>query len=294
MSHLLLIPALNSRIKLLKGPFFGISDNIVIQKLTDEEHSAFFRHEETDVRSFLKINVTKCVKVDYQQEPTEEIIKVDCLKIQFLLNIFSDNSPLIFQWAALIEGHAKLEIKGIHEFDSIASLHDFCLKEYKIREATTRQGIIEFYKVITDAISKDPNAKFTFRKFNSSLIRLDFYDQLIDTTICLESMIKSTTELSFKFSLFLSFITKDLPAERDECFKKLKDLYDVRSKIVHGEIDNGILKKIETIKLNWEYYHNLLRSALIYYSLYLSKHTSIEWKKHMLSLVLGTENKVIL
>jgi hypothetical protein len=45
-----------------------------------------------------------------------------------------------------IEGHQKLEIKRIHEFDSIASLHDFCSKEYRIREALTRQGIIEFIK----------------------------------------------------------------------------------------------------------------------------------------------------
>jgi hypothetical protein len=292
MPYLLIIPMLNYDIRLIRGPFFSISENIFIEKLTDEEHSAFFRYENKEIRNYLAIDETKCLKAHFDIEPTEEQINLEGIKLSFLLNLFAESSPIIIQWAAIIERGSKLTIKKIQVFDPILSLTDFSDNQYKIRTGITRQAIFELYKRLTNAIIADQNAKFTIRRFNSSLLRLDFYDQLIDTTICLESLISGTTELSFKFSLFLSYISKDLPAERNECFQKLKILYDVRSKIVHGEVEASILAKIAAIKADWSYFNDVLKSTLIYYLIYSSDRTRKQWNNHLLNIILGTENKI--
>jgi Apea-like HEPN len=293
MPYSLVIPILNDEIILLKGPLFTIADNIIIEKLSDEEHSAFFRYEENiEIRPYLAINETKCLKITLDDEPNEEQVNLETTKLNFLLNIFATDSPIIFQWTGVLEGTTKLNVKRVQEFDAIASLHEFCSKKFKVRRGITRQSIIELYKRLSASINTDNGVGFTIRRFNSSLLRLDFYDRLIDSTICLESLISGTTELSFRFSLFLSLITKDASVERSECYERLKDLYDVRSKIVHGEIERSTLAKIEAIKETWIYYHEILRSAILYYLIYMSDHNRKQWRDHLLNIILGSENKI--
>jgi hypothetical protein len=292
-NYKLVIPLLNNRATFLKGSFVQLSESIIIEKITDEEHSAFYRLENKEIEEAIKINDTKCIKAKFDNEPTlDEIIKL-CAKINFLLNLFSDKNSPIIQWSALIEGDNKLIIKKIIELDAIAKLTHLCTMPYKMKESTKRQALLQMFQIINQSIANDRNVYFTIRKFNSSLVRSDINDKIIDSTICLESLISGINELSFRLSLSIAYITKSVPAERLECFTKIKELYDVRSKIVHGDLDNKALAKITDINNQWDYYHEIIKSALTYYLFYVSSRTRDQWNTHLKNLVLNFDNRIV-
>jgi hypothetical protein len=67
-------------------------------------------------------------------------------------------------------------------------------------------------------------------------------DALVDLCICLESLIESQTEISFRFGTTLAKVTGDKKAA--EISEVLSDLYDLRSKVVHGADSSKEHKKI--------------------------------------------------
>src|SRR5205823_5050921 len=68
-------------------------------------------------------------------------------------------------------------------------------------------------------------------------------DALLDLCICLESLIESQTEISFRFATCLAKVTRLKDAE--EISDLLSDLYDLRSKVVHGTDSTKEHKKVE-------------------------------------------------
>jgi hypothetical protein len=106
-------------------------------------------------------------------------------------------------------------------------------------------------------------------------------DALVDLCICLESLIESQTEISFRFAMCLAKISGLKSAE--ETSELLSDLYDLRSKVVHGVDSNKEHKRVEpsAVKLRLA-----ARTILTAYVLYLTEHTKEEWKKHLKSSLL--------
>lgn len=103
-------------------------------------------------------------------------------------------------------------------------------------------------------------------------------DALVDLCICLESLIESQTEISFRFGATLAKVTGDKKAE--EMSDLLSDLYDLRSKVVHGADSSKEHKKVEpsTAKLRL-----VARAILTTYVLFMTEHTKDEWKRHLRS-----------
>ena len=101
-------------------------------------------------------------------------------------------------------------------------------------------------------------------------------DALVDLCICLESLIESQTEISFRFATCLAKITRLKDAETISDL--LSDLYDLRSKVVHGSNPSKEHKKIEpnVVKLRL-----VARAILTVYVFYLTEHTKEEWKKYL-------------
>lgn len=101
-------------------------------------------------------------------------------------------------------------------------------------------------------------------------------DALLDLCISLESLIESQTEISFRFAMTLAKITRDKKAE--EISNLLSDLYDLRSKVVHGADSSKAHRKIEpnVTTLRWA-----ARSILTSYVLFLTQHTKNEWKQQL-------------
>ena len=103
-------------------------------------------------------------------------------------------------------------------------------------------------------------------------------DALVDLCICLESLIESQTEISFRFATSLAKVTRNKKAE--EISDLLSDLYDLRSKVVHGTDSSKAHKKIEP---NVARLRLAARSILTIYVLFMTEHTKEEWKKHLSS-----------
>src|ERR1700759_5076115 len=115
----LVIPLLNNQISLFRGPFLYITESIYFEKITDEEHSALFRLGNEDLENSVEINETKCLKANFHVEPPEEDAQKLCTKLHFLMNVLSDQHPLIIQWSILVEGEQKLVVKKVIEHDVI-------------------------------------------------------------------------------------------------------------------------------------------------------------------------------
>jgi hypothetical protein len=101
-------------------------------------------------------------------------------------------------------------------------------------------------------------------------------DALVDLSICLESLIESQTEISFRFATCLAKVAGFRNAE--EISHLLSDLYDLRCRIVHGADPAKEHKKIQP---DVDKLRLAARAILTTYVLYLTEHTKEEWKRHL-------------
>lgn len=292
MTDLIIIPILNKQCSLFQGPTFFVSNDCYIEKLTDEEHSAFFRDAPDLIKSNLDLNNTKCIKI---KDPniTEKNIRNLKTKITFSLNLFSESFPVLTSWCGHLNGDKKFKLKTIYEFESLAGFHKISNKHFKLLKTTKRSTLIQFFDIVQKAITKNELASFTLEKYNSALLRDDFLDKILDSTICFETMTPGNVELVFRLSQNISFIVGANASERLEIFDKMKLLYDVRSKLVHGDLNEKAFKKVDEVKNDWANYEKYLRSAVTYYLLFLSLNKKEDWEQHVKELVLGTQNKIV-
>ena len=101
-------------------------------------------------------------------------------------------------------------------------------------------------------------------------------DSLVDLCICLESLIEAQTEISFRFATCLSKVC-GLEGKLD-IRDLLSDLYDLRSKVVHGTDSTKEHKRVEP---NASRLRLVARAILSSYVLYMTNHTKDEWKQHL-------------
>jgi hypothetical protein len=104
-------------------------------------------------------------------------------------------------------------------------------------------------------------------------------DKLLDLCICLESLLDSQTEVSFRFGVSLAKVCIQSGAEAMEMANLLSELYDIRSKLAHG--DPAAAKLIKKLEPKLPRLRHLANRILIIYVLYTSKHTRAEWKEHL-------------
>jgi hypothetical protein len=105
---------------------------------------------------------------------------------------------------------------------------------------------------------KEPSGQRLTRSFQffKDACRLEIPHRFASFMIVLESLFGTTSrEITFQLSSRVAwFLNPEDPIERREVFKNIKDLYDIRSKIVHGDIYS--ISKVEECTNEIE---NLLR-----------------------------------
>lgn len=290
----LIIPILNNKITLFQGPILYLTENIFFDKLTDDEHSAFFRFAEEDFKKTIDINKTKCIKFSSDVPITNTIVKLLKNKIVFCLNVLSDSNPILTTWGGVLSGERSLKIKEIIEFEALAGIQKLSLQGFKIQPGLKRQSVIETYKIISESVTKSPETIFTLEKYNSALMRTEFFDKVVDSTICFETLTQGNTELTYRLSLNIAYISGNTANERLEIFDNMKLLYEIRSKIVHGDLGGtSITKKIEKVRASWSNYEKILKSSVLYFLIFINQRSKTEWEEHLKGLILGTENKII-
>lgn len=101
-------------------------------------------------------------------------------------------------------------------------------------------------KTLYDAQEKKlpPAVELALRRFIQSASRQGLQDQLIDLVIGLEAIYLPDTnaESGYRLAMRMAAHLCDAPAQRQQCMKKARALYDIRSRIVHGGVE-----KIETL-----------------------------------------------
>ena len=108
-------------------------------------------------------------------------------------------------------------------------------------------------------------------------------DGLMDLCISLESLLESQSEVSFRFGVCLTKVTRLKGKQAEETARLLSALYDLRSKLAHG--DPAASKLLDKIKPSLVELRRIARSILTYYVLYLSEHSRPEWKQHLNTLL---------
>jgi len=104
-------------------------------------------------------------------------------------------------------------------------------------------------------------------------------DSLTDLCISLESLLDSQTEIKFKFGTCLARLTGKRGLEAEGAVELLEDLYDLRSKVVHG--DPAADKLRQKMQARLPALRREARSILTRYVLFMSEHSRSDWKKHL-------------
>lgn len=298
----IILPLLNEKVTTIKGPSLSLGTDATLRAIDVLDQGAFlFTGDEYRNSIGLK---TRCV---YITEPQitgdfETFAKGVATKVKFLLNNFKDDGPILIPFAALIVSTtaSKCKISEVVDVESIADLHKLKKSPYKLRSGINLQSISEYAVAVSSVCEKVPEILFTLERYNQSLVRTGRYDRIVDQTICLESMIHTSQEVSFKFSLYLSLIAMKDPADRARAFTLFQKLYNARSKIVHGDINEKDLAAVET---DWEEIKTLTASVMTYYILFLFSKLSTnageysfktakkDWKAHLDELLFGLDKR---
>lgn len=98
-----------------------------------------------------------------------------------------------------------------------------------------------FYGALSGALDKNKTAfGVAPRRFRYAAQRERGEDMLLDLLIAAEALFlpQKTTELSYQFALRGAVLLGATPEERHSTFKKMRNAYDIRSRLVHGGTPN--------------------------------------------------------
>jgi len=115
---------------------------------------------------------------------------------------------------------------------------------YPILKKSELQKFREFYSMYA-SIQKPKNLENAIKRFNYGLQSLNFEDRVIDFVIALESLFGSSEEITYKISIRIALLFGQNEFDT-ECLRNfMKNLYNLRSKIVHGDDVTKTLRKIK-------------------------------------------------
>ena len=289
----LVIPLLNVGTSMFEIPKWNLSNDTFLCQIADEDFATLHREAEDQYDQWLKAR-TVCVNVDDPPvDNREEYARSVAVSLAFVFNTFAIAAPLILWRAAYLtrspENHHALTV----DLHSQPVGNPLTAAPFSLRKLANPEPLSSLYKIIRAVVDKNEAILVTLDRFNTSLLRTNPYDQIIDITISLESIVESSTEIKFRFSLFNSLVAETDPKKRRATFEMLKTLYDARSAIVHGDVHSGAnKKKIEQTRQNMREIHKAAVAVISYYLLYQFKDTTLAWKDHVEGLALGEEARV--
>jgi hypothetical protein len=160
------------------------------------------------------------------------------------------------------------------------------------RVASVEQDKIEFSKSMRGSavpqwlsrchfayISDSRRMQITATRYLRHIYSEDLAEGLLDLCISLESLLEAQTEISFKFATCLIKVTGQKGQHGEELSSLLTELYDLRSKIVHG--DPAASKTLKRVQESYADLRGLSKQILVTYILYVSEHTRKEWGSYI-------------
>lgn len=186
-------------------------------------------------------------------------------------------------------GLAVITVSGFHPVSIVAAFDEATCVEARQRPIHLLAGDSTFPKKLTKGagsawmrqvfkarLQTKDRLHISADRFVRYSRTVDSSDALVDLCICLESLIESQTEISFRFSTCLAKIAR-VP-NPEIVSELLANLYDLRSKVVHGADPRKEHKKLQSHTSNIRF---VARAILTSYVLFLAEHSKEEWKQHL-------------
>ncbi len=215
------------------------------------------------------------------------------VSLAFVFNTFANSSPLVLSKAAYIAKQPENHHTQTVDLQSSPVLDALLNAPFALRPLDNPEPLADFYKIVRAVVAKNEAILVTLDRFNTSLMRANIFDQIIDISISLESIVESSTEIKFRFSLYNSLIAETDPTKRRAVFTMFQTLYDARSAIVHGDVHSKLnKKKLEQTQADIRNIQKAAIAVISYFLVYRYKERKIQWKEHMDRLALGVEQLV--
>jgi len=289
----LIFPILNKGVELFELPAWFLSETISVLQIHGEDYLTLHRDDE-DLYVPMVSAKTTCIYVEgVPPEGADSFARKLCTLFQFVFKTFSTN-PLLLSHAALLEQVDQTKARLFNSFDLLMPRYkDAPAQSFAFNEGTRPEEVNKWYSIVSQAVAKHEPMQITLGRFNSCLLRNDPFDQIIDLTISMESLIQSSVELKFKFALFHSFLSQRSPAPRAQTFAILKDLYDARSSIVHGDsATRSAQRKITDTIARIPELIRLAHASINYYSAFIFENSIDKWSAHLEGLIIGSVNPI--
>jgi hypothetical protein len=151
-------------------------------------------------------------------------------------------------------------------------------------------AIVYAYTKIEAAVCAAPWLLISMEHMLLALDKAGLSDGILDLTICLESLIQSNVEVGFRLSHEISRLVTTSPSEQQEYQELLHDLYEARSKHVHGG-----KPKSKTLKVRQRMPElvEIMRSAVRYaVEFHARAPQSRAWRAHLDCLMHGTTERI--
>ncbi len=141
--------------------------------------------------------------------------------------------------------------------------------EYRL-SATEIGAFQRFWKGLLPILRSEHNyLHVPVRRLRAAGTRSEMQDALVDYVVGLEALLgkaNERTELGYRFRVRGSILLASSPLERRQQMKMLEELYDIRSRIVHGQrvkpgdLDRAIPFAEDALRRVWRWYFRNFRT----------------------------------
>jgi hypothetical protein len=228
---------------------------------------------------------TKCVIVgDIADDMDVASAQLFQVATTFTLNFFSALGSVLIGRGFIISEKRTFKVVQDFLFSPPFAINSHARDKFRLRETTTPVDIQKLFESSYSGVTRDKTLRVTLSRFNSAVLKNEQSEErAIDLSICLESVFKAQTEVSFRFALYNTLLSVQDLGQRLEPFRLLKRLYKYRSDIVHGSVVN-----YEWSEDDWTKVIALAKAAILYKVQYVERFDPSNWQEHLDHLSLGS------
>jgi hypothetical protein len=230
--------------------------------ISEEFYDLIINHHSFGHSMFIKKEITLLKRIDnFEQEVINNTITIDVsMKVYSELKDF--NHSLIQQLRLYKNGDVACPI----EFQIIANSRKVSFKAWKptkshgnIELNLTNEDVSNLYKSFTDKFTTTPLTELAISNYNLSFENADMKTRYVTLMTCLESLMNmGSHQITHTVSRHLSLIISNSVEEFQINYSRTKELYEIRSRIVHGgKINEDLAKATNEL-------HDKVRVALNY------------------------------
>jgi hypothetical protein len=208
--YCVVIPIVAKTCKLIPNVPLLLDELTSVRSMREEHIGAIVtkRKEMVDLFS----SGTKCILMQTGDEATNlrDANKLALLG-SFVLNVFARDGAVSVSQAFVIRSATKHVLADSIPLSNESPSADH---HYQIELSTPPASLSTLYDAANRAVSKDSSLVISIGRLNSALSRVSLEDRVIDMAISLESIFQSSTEISFRFSLYNALLSEQDVNER--------------------------------------------------------------------------------